>query len=141
MPDEITDGIIVRTMNPSDITMEEAEQVAQAIRALNPNCEVRVRAHLTEGKGITWFEILSITLGAGAWATKLLAEDTAKEIAKRAVDWARERFKGRRSNSRRPVYIPIYGPDGQVLKSVVVKNATDEPEDRTEQDRQSRIRN
>ena len=127
-------------MNPNDITAEEAEQVAQIIRDLNPNCPVKVKAHLREGTGVTFFEILSITLSAGAWATKLLAEDAAKEIAKRALDWARERFRGRRKGSTRPVYVPIYGPNGEVLKSVVIKNATDEPEDRTEQDRKSPIR-
>jgi hypothetical protein len=30
-------------------------------------------------------------------------------------------------------YFAIYGPDG-VVKSVVIKNATDEPEDRTDED-------
>ena len=134
------DLIVVRTKNANDITTEEAEQIAQAIRELKPNCEVLVRAHLMEGRGITWFEILSITLSAGAWATREIAEEAAKEITKRAVAWARERFRGRRSGSKRPVYIPIYGPDGEVVKSVLVKNATDEPEDRTEQDRKSPIR-
>jgi hypothetical protein len=121
MTQAATDAIIVRTMSPNDITMEEAEQIAQAIRDLNPNSPVRVKAHLREGVGVTWFEIVSITLSAGAWATKVLAEDAAKEIAKRAVDWARKRFKGRKKDSKRPVYVPIYGPDGEVLKSVVIK--------------------
>jgi hypothetical protein len=43
------------------------------------------------------------------------------------------RFK--KKESKRSVYIPIYGPDGKIVKSVVVKNATDEPEDRTKEDR------
>jgi hypothetical protein len=133
MTQAATDAIIVRTMNPNDITMEEAEQIAQAIRDLNPNSPVQVKAHLTESKGVTWFEIVSITLSAGAWATKVVAEDAAKEIAKRAVEWARQRFRDRRKDSKRPVYVPIYGPDGEVLKSVVINSATAEPEDRTDE--------
>jgi hypothetical protein len=56
------------------------------------------------------------------------------------VDWAREQFKERKSKSkrRRTVYVAIYvtddPPKSRLLKSLVIKNATDEPEDRTEQD-------
>ena len=90
-----------------------------------------------EGLGITWFEILRIALMGGAFgAGKLFTEEVVKKIADVAVDWAQERFKGRKKKSKRPVYVAIYGPDG-VVKSIVMKNATDEPEDRTEEDRRT----
>lgn len=49
------------------------------------------------------------------------------------MEWARERFKGRKSNSKRPVSVSIYGPDG-LLISLLVENAIGTPEDRAKQD-------
>jgi RNA 3'-terminal phosphate cyclase len=131
----MADAIVIRTASPKDITLEEAGEIAEAVRGLNLNCEVRVEGQERTGYGVTWFEVLRIALlGGGAFGVgKAFAEETAKKIADIVVDWARERFKGRKSASKRPVYVAIYGPDGTV-KSLVIKNATDEPEDRTEQD-------
>jgi hypothetical protein len=131
------DAIVIFTPNPHDITLEEAEDVARAIRGLNTNRDVRVAGKEREGYGVTWFEVLHISfLGGAAFGLgKMVAEELAKRVTDIAVDWARERFKGRKSKSRRPVYVAIRGPDGQIIKSVVVKNATDDPEDRTESDR------
>jgi|SRR5580704_7607171 hypothetical protein len=134
--DTVLNSIVINTSNPLDITLDEAEDIAKAVRGLNLNCEVRVAVTQRTGYGITWFELLRFSLEAGAlWAGKTFAEEVAKKLADVAVDWARERFKGRKSESKRPVHVAIYGPDG-LIKSVVVKNATDEPEDRTEQEQQ-----
>jgi hypothetical protein len=131
----VTREIVLNSPSPFDITAEEIEEIATTIRGLNLNCEVRTSVTQREGVGITWFEILRIALMGGAFgAGKLFTEEVVKKIADVAVDWARERFKGRKKESKRPVYVAIYGPDG-VVKSVVIKNATDEPEDRTEEDK------
>ena len=83
------DAIVIRTMSPHDITLDEAEEIAQAIRGLNLNCEVQVEGHERQGKGVTWFEVLHISLLAGifAGAGKVLAEEAAKKIAAVFVDW------------------------------------------------------
>jgi hypothetical protein len=126
--------IVLNSPSPFDITPEEIEDIATAIRGLNLNCEVRTSVTQREGVAITWFEILRIALMGGAFgAGKLFTEEAVKKIADIAVDWVRERFKGRKKESKRPVYVAIYGSDG-VVKSVVIKNATDEPEDRTDED-------
>lgn len=131
----MADEIVIPTQSSNDITLKEAEEMAEVVRGLNLNCDVRVKgAEERTGLGITWFEILRISfIGGALWLGKMLTEDVIKRIAEAAVDWARARFKGRKSGSKRPVYVAIYGPDG-LVKSVVIKNATDEPEDRTEED-------
>jgi hypothetical protein len=132
----MADTIVIRTANPKDITIEETEGIAKAVRDLDLNCDVKVEGQQRTGYGVTLFEVLRISLVGGAlWASKALAEEAAKKIMAVVVDWVRERFKGRRSGSKRPVYVAIYGPDG-TIKSVVIKNGTDELEDRTEQDQQ-----
>jgi hypothetical protein len=133
----MADTIGINTPNPNDITLEEAEEIAGAVRRLNLNCEVKVSGQHRTGYGVTWFEVLRIALlGGGAFGIgKAFTEEVAKKIADIVVEWARERFRGRKSASKRPVYVAIHGPDGTV-KSLVIKNATDEPEDRTEQDQQ-----
>jgi len=127
--------IVVHSASPHDITPEETEEIAQLLRGLNSGFEVQAEVHERTGKGITWFEVLRIGLYGGAFAAgKALMDETAKKIAGVVIEWARDRFRNRKALSKRPVYVKIYGPDGTV-QSVVVKNATDEPEDRTESDR------
>jgi hypothetical protein len=60
-------AIALNSPNPSDITPKEIEDIAIAIRGLNLNCEVRTSVTQREGLGITWFEILRITLMGGAF--------------------------------------------------------------------------
>ncbi|MGD1083076.1 MAG: hypothetical protein ABR881_32580 [Candidatus Sulfotelmatobacter sp.] len=126
--------IVIRTANPRDITIEEAGEIASALRTANPGVSVKTEGQERTGFGVTWFEVLRITLLGGAFGLgKAFAEEVVKKVADIFVEWARERFKGRKSNSKRPVYLAIYGPDG-LLKSLLVKNAMDAPEDRTAED-------
>jgi hypothetical protein len=129
--------IIIRSANPNDISLEEAEEIASAVRSLNLNFDTQVVGQEREGYGVTLFEVLRISLVGGAVAGmgKALIEEVAKKLVDIVVEWTRKRFRGRKRTSKRPVYVAIYGPDG-VVKSVVIRNATDEPEDRTEQDQQ-----
>jgi hypothetical protein len=129
-----TGSIVVRTQNPLDITCDEAGEIAATIRGLNLAGEVRVEEQEREYRGLTWFEILHITLSYQAG--QIVLDKATKEIAAIVVDWARRRFAGRKSGSKRPVYLEIHVRDdlgNRVMKAIVMKNATDEPEDRTEQ--------
>lgn len=129
-------GIIIRSRNPNDIKLDEAETLAQLIRANLPEQDVRVvGTEQREGTyGVTWFQIVDIVLPLATSAGVAVEKELIQEIARIGIGWARSRFK-RKGPSKRPVYIPIYGPDGKIVKSVVVKDETSEPEDRTEQDR------
>jgi uncharacterized repeat protein (TIGR03803 family) len=128
--------IVVRTQNPLDISRDEAGEIAATIRGLNLASEVRVEEQEREYRGLTWFEILHITLSFQAG--QIVVDKATKEIAAIVVDWARRRFAGRKSGSKRPVYLEIHVRDdlgNRVMKAIVMKNATDEPEERTEQKR------
>jgi hypothetical protein len=127
-------SIVVRTQNPRDITLVEAGEIAATIRGLNLDSEVRVEEQEREGRGVTWFEILHVTLSFKVG--QILIDEATKKIVDIVVDWARQRFRGRRSGSKRPVYLEIHARDdlgNPVMKAIVIKNATDEPEDRTEE--------
>jgi hypothetical protein len=126
-------SIVVRTLNPFDITPDEAEQIAATIRSVILDSEVRVEEQEREDRGLTWFEILHITLALNV--ERIVVEEATKKIEDIVVEWARRRFRGPRSGSKRPVYLEIHVRDdlrAQVVKAIVIKNAKDEPEDRTE---------
>jgi len=130
----MAETIGINTPNPHDITPAEAEEIANAIRGLDPTWEVKVAVTERTSYGITWFEILRIGLAGAAFAEKEALKEAAKKIADIVVAWARERFRRKKpAVNPRPTYVQIYGPHGTVV-SQVIRNATDEPEDRTEQD-------
>jgi hypothetical protein len=124
--------IVVRTANPNDITLDETEDIAVAIRALNLGPTVRAVGQERTGYGVTLYEVLRIAVAFGAG--KAFTEEAAKKIADVVVGWARKRFLEK--GTKRAVYVSIYGPDGVVV-SKVIKDATHEPEDRTAQDRET----
>jgi hypothetical protein len=117
--------IIVRPKNPRDIVPEEAEQLAKAIRVCCPKYKVRVKINGYKGYAVTWYEVIEIAVVSG------LTGEVVRLISKVAIDWARERFNQKQSG--RPKAITIFGPKGEVLKSLTLKNATDEPEDTTKE--------
>jgi len=118
--------IIVEPNNPLDIVPEEAEELAKAIRVSYPKYRVQVRISGYRGYAVTLCEVIAI------WVAATVTEELIKQVVKIAVDWARERF--RQKQSARTTSITIYGPKSELLRSIVVKNATDEPEDRTKED-------
>ncbi|MGD0540009.1 MAG: hypothetical protein ABSB33_00690 [Tepidisphaeraceae bacterium] len=126
----VMEKLIVRPRNPNDIHLDEAEALAQLLRPVVPEISVEVEGQeqLPGHFGVTWFQIIELVVPT-------VASPVLGEILKAAIEWARSRFKKKEGTQRRPVYVPIYGPDGEILKSVLVKNAVDEPEDRTEEDR------
>ena len=113
-------NIIIETKNPNDITPEEAETFAEDIRSKYPKYEVQVLGSGYTGYGVTWYEIINI------WLVTTITKQLLEQISKIFIDWARQRFL--RMGSKRPMSITIYGPNGKALKSIVVKNANDEPE-------------
>jgi hypothetical protein len=126
-------SIVVRTLNPLDVTPDEAEEIAATIRSLNLDGEVRVEEQEREDRGLTWFEILHITLAPRVGP--IVVDEAAEKITDIVVEWARQRFRGRKSGSKRPVYLEVHVRDdlgARVVKAIVIKNAKDEPEDRAE---------
>jgi RNA 3'-terminal phosphate cyclase len=112
---ESTAGMIgIFTPNPHDITTEEAEGLAKLFRSACPDYEVQATGKEREGYGVTLFEVvrISITGGAAFGVGKMVAEELAKKLTDIAVDWVRDRFRGRKKDSKRPVYVAIYGRTG-----------------------------
>jgi hypothetical protein len=48
----VAEEIVIRTANPNDITLEESEEIAKAVRGLNLNCDVRVEGQQREGMAL-----------------------------------------------------------------------------------------
>jgi hypothetical protein len=131
------DTIVIHSASARDILPEETKAIAEAVQQLNKDFEVKIADHEQSGAFVTWFEVLRITLVGGAFGLgKPFSEEIVKRIADIVVEWARQRFKKRLTNSPRPVYLAIAGPDG-LLKSLVINNCVDEAEDLTEHDRQT----
>jgi hypothetical protein len=120
--------ILIGIKNPNDINPEEAEILADSIRVEFPNYKVKVENQKYASYGVTWYEILLI------YVLSKVTNKVIEDLTHIAIEWARKRFKNKKNN--RPTYIKIYGPNNQVLKSVVLKNATVEPEDTTKEDRE-----
>lgn len=73
------------------------------------------------GRGLTYWEILQIWLQIEPYAKGAAGYLTLKAIDKAVdifVDWAREHR--RKKKSRRPSFVTIHGPDGRVLKAVLI---------------------
>jgi hypothetical protein len=121
----VSKKIIVRPKNPRDIVPEEAEELAKAIRVCCPKYKVQVKINGYKGYAVTWYEVIEIAVVSG------LTGEVVRLISEVAIDWARERFKQKQSG--RPKAITIFGPKGEVLKSLHLKNAIDEPEDTTKE--------
>jgi hypothetical protein len=155
--------VLLRPGNALRTPAEELEPLAEELRALYPHSDVRIVTGEQRGRGVTWWEVLDITLRSADTAL-----DTAKEVKDIAeiggllwiaVKWARDRMrreadqdrveweqeqqqKPPRRRARKPFtprppprYIGIHGPDGRVIRSVLVTDPEGEVEDRTEEDR------
>lgn len=129
-------------LQPRDglINSKEAEELAELIRTFNSEYKVDVAASPEQiGKGVIPLEIVYIWIIAGSTIfVKKFVETLAEELAKIAVQWARDRFK--KKGRGLPTCIQIYGPNGKVLKSVVLKDATQEAEDHTKANRKDKMK-
>lgn len=124
------DQITIRPKSSADIKPDSAEHLADELRALYPDQVVTVDYYDQmdpSRRGVTWYQVVHILLSVG----KLAEGPIVGAMVSKAIDWARSRFKEK--STKRPVSISIYGPDGKVVKSVLVKDDVSEPEDRTGQ--------
>ncbi len=137
--------IILQARDSNYISPEETQNLAELIRTINFEYKVDVAASPEQiGKGIILTEILYIWLitGSSIFVYKFagkFGEKLVEEVAKIVIQWARDRFK-KEGKTRFPTKIFIYGPNGKILKSVVVKDAAQEVEDQTERDREEQRR-
>ena len=111
---------------------DELDELAQFIRGVAPGLAVRFAAPREQrGYAVTWWEVVYIWLPwAAAAAGGVAGPALIKKIVDVAIEWARTR----RKTNRRPQYVAIYGPDGKVVRSVLIGHETAEPEDRTATD-------
>ena len=125
--------ILVEPGNPLVTTDEMLQPLMQRIAKAFPNDEVRIVKRERHGYSVTWWEVVIIYVAAAATeALREATKDQIKKLGSLVVRAARQKF---RKGSERPQYIAIYGPDGEVVRSVLVKNVKDKVEDRTEEDR------
>lgn len=143
--------IVLQPANPLDLRPEELEDLAHAIRGIDSNYEVGIAGEEEvdpRRRGVTWYEILTIWLPAVsgdislliivgqaiAWARRRFQQQEADQIQRHQQELAQRLRRGRKPKphiTRRPKYIRILGPNGEVLKVVLVKDPESEPEDRT----------
>ena len=125
--------ITVEPQNPRDLSEDYLSELIQDLRAAHPEAGVRYAGLEQKGYGVTWWEVLRIWVTTDA-VGGAVAGALVTELVNIAVGWARGRLD-REGPSKRPKYVAILGPDGKVLKSVLVRNSEDEPEDHTDEDR------
>jgi hypothetical protein len=127
--------IVIESQNKLDLPAEELQSLAADLRAYDPVGEVTIDEREIKGYGVTWWEVVRI------WLVDPVVSGAAAGTAAYALNagrnWACERFV---KVPKRPKYIGIYGPDGNVLKSILIKDEMMEEEDRTDADRVTSLR-
>ncbi len=132
--------ILLQPGNPDDLQAEDIEDLIEAIRKIGPNYDVRIAYHDQVGHRVTLWEVLTVWLPAVSDDIGLVL------LIGQAVAWAQRRFKKEEAEhisqqgndddpnvpvQYRPKSITILGPNGNVLKSIVIHRPDEEPEDRT----------
>jgi hypothetical protein len=118
------DVIQIRPGNPLDLTPEKLDDLVKALEAEFPEVTVSVEITEQRGYGVTWWEVLHVTL---PWVEGY----AAGKAIDLAVSWASRRWKQEHETRERPrpISVTIYGPNGEVLKRVKVELPDGEPED------------
>lgn len=129
--------ILLEPQNPLDITSDELEQLATIIRAIDPVTNVTVVNKEAKGYGVTWWEVVYVWIQTDPIGSGIAGYMIGK-VFDGVIAWARERFK--KKDTGRPFYISILDSEGKVMQSILLHNADQEPEDRTEQDREQEPR-
>ena len=127
-PNENSDEVI---LEPGAWRREELDELAKTIRTVAPGLSVRFAlAREQRGYAVTWWEPVYLWLSSAAVAAGgIVGSAILKKIVDAGIEWARKRFRG--NPNGRPKYVGIFGPDGKVVKSVLIRNETAEPEDQT----------
>jgi hypothetical protein len=120
--------------------MEDLEDLVQAIRELDPSYEVQLAYYDQIGHRVTFWEVVTV------WLPTVSDNAALVLLISQAIAWANRRFKkeeeeqtqdlaededSKPQTKYRPKSITILGPDGNVLKSIVVHAPNEEPEDKT----------
>lgn len=125
---------IILQARDARINPQEVQEIAELIRARLSEYKVVIADSPEQrGKGITLNEILYIWIIP---ASIFFGKKVGEEIAKIAVEWAKNRLK--KKGSKFPTSVPIYGANGKIVKSVTVKHDTQEIEVQTKADKWKR---
>jgi len=124
--------ILLQPVNPQDLRAEDLQDLADAIRQLDHDYEVKIAYHDQIGHRVTWVEALTI------WLPAVIDSAALAAIIAQSIAWARRRFKKEESEQAendnvqyRPKSVTILGPNGEVLKSIKIRNPNQELEDDT----------
>jgi hypothetical protein len=130
--------IIIEPQNPLDLREEDLRSLAKVLSPELPGHRIGYAYHLPQEGiyGVTWPEVVYIWLPAVAGG---LAKELVDAVLAQAVAWARSRFK-REGAPKRPKYVAIYGPNGEVLASVEIMDEVSLPEVLAGQDSQAGLR-
>ena len=117
--------IRLRAGNPRRTPPEELEGLAEALRREISDSQVTiVEVEPSTGYGVTAWEVLNIFV---PWSD--LPKDAFMAalgiIGKEAVVWARRKL-ARSPSPGQPKYIPIYGPDNEILRAIRVDGTGEE---------------
>lgn len=110
-------NVIVEPGNPHDLTEDEERELLAVMKEADPDVDVRVVRRPEEGYGGPLTEVVHVfvenpqLLGIGAGALGGL------------YAWLRKRFR----KDGRPRFVPIYGGDGRVLKTVRIEGPNGDP--------------
>jgi hypothetical protein len=113
--------IIIEPKNPLDVKPKDVQELAEEIRSFYPNYKVVIEGKGYSGYAVTWWEVVNI------WVIAPISGLPIEQIVKLSIKWARQRFT-KEGKEKRPKSITIYGPKGDILKSIVLKNVIDEPD-------------
>lgn len=125
--------IILMPGNSLDLRKEKLESLISELQEQYPDNEVQYKTNELSGYGVTFWEVLYVCL---VWTALNITETAIKKFTELFIEWAFNRFIEDDQN-KRPKYVAIYGPNGEVLKSVLVKSKDSEPEDYTEEDKKN----
>lgn len=146
--------ITIKPRNPFDFSEAELEDLAVALRELDPANEVQIQSGDEidpRRRAVTWDQILTIGLPAAVsvielarytaqaiqWARRRLREQEIEQRRKHEEELANRQRRGRKPKvhiSYRPQTVNILAPDGSVLSTVRVTDPESEPEVRMPED-------
>jgi len=112
--------IIIESQNPLDLCKKDLYSLAQTLAPCVPGYRLGYAYYPPEDRmlGVTWWEVIRIWLPDIADSLK---DEIVGAIIAIVIEWARRHFR-RKNASKRPKYVAIYGPNGQVITSVLVKD-------------------
>jgi hypothetical protein len=120
----LVDAIVLRPGNPRDLTPEKLADLVSDLEAELEEVEVSIEIQEQRGYGVTWWEVLHVTL---PW----LEGYAAGKAIDVAISWARGRWmqQHEQRDRPRPIGVNIYGPNGEVPRRVKVDLPDGEAED------------